>query len=74
MGTTVVCAVVDGTNVHLGHVGDSRIYVISEEEIRRVTKDHSFVQELVDKGEITEEEARSHPKKKCNYKSCGHLF
>ncbi len=63
MGTTVVCAVVDGKNVYLGNVGDSRIYVISEEEIRRVTKDHSFVQELVDKGEITQEEARSHPKK-----------
>jgi len=63
MGTTVVCAVVDGKDVYLGHVGDSRIYVISEEEIRRVTKDHSFVQELVDRGEITEEEASSHPKK-----------
>jgi len=71
MGSTVVCAVVDGKNVYLGHVGDSRIYVISKEEIRRVTKDHSFVQELVDKGEISEEEARSHPKKNVIMRAVG---
>ncbi len=71
MGTTVACAVVDGKNVYLGNVGDSRIYVISEEEIRRVTKDHSFVQELVDKGEITEEEARTHPKKNIITRAAG---
>ena len=63
MGTTVVCAVVDGRSVHLSNVGDSRAYIISKEEIRRVTKDHSYVQELVDRGEISEEEAVSHPKK-----------
>ncbi len=63
MGSTVVCAVVDGTSVHLANVGDSRIYVISKEEIRRVTKDHSYVQELIDEGQISEEEARNHPKK-----------
>ncbi len=63
MGTTMLCAVVDGNEVHLGHVGDSRAYIVSKEEIRRVTKDHSYVQDLVDSGEITEEEAISHPKK-----------
>jgi protein phosphatase len=63
MGSTVVCAIVDGNHVHLGSVGDSRAYVISKEEIRQVTKDHSFVQELIDKGEITSEEAISHPRK-----------
>jgi len=71
MGSTVVCAVVDGRNVHLANVGDSRIYVISKEEIRRVTKDHSYVQDLVDKGEISEEEARVHPKKNVITKAVG---
>jgi len=71
MGSTVVCAVVDGKNIHLANVGDSRIYVISKEEIRRVTKDHSYVQELVDKGEISEEEARVHPKKNVITKAVG---
>jgi PPM family protein phosphatase len=63
MGTTTVCAIVDKNEVHLGHVGDSRAYVISKEEIRRVTKDHSHVQDLIDKGEILESEAITHPKK-----------
>ena len=71
MGSTVVCAVVDGKNIHLANVGDSRIYVISKEEIRRVTKDHSYVQELIDKGEISEEEARVHPKKNVITKAVG---
>ena len=62
MGTTVVCAIVDGST-HLANVGDSRAYVISSDEIRRVTKDHSYVQELVDRGEMSQEEAISHPKK-----------
>ena len=71
MGSTVVCAVVDGKTVHLANVGDSRIYVISKEEIRRVTKDHSYVQELIDKGEISEEEARVHPKKNVIIRAVG---
>lgn len=63
MGTTTVCAIVDNNDVHLAHVGDSRAYVISKEEIRQVTKDHSHVQDLIDKGEILESEATTHPKK-----------
>jgi len=61
MGTTAVCAVVKDDNVHLVNLGDSRAYVISNDEIRRVTKDHSLVQQLVDQGIITDEEARTHP-------------
>ena len=61
MGTTSVCAVVKDNDVHLVNLGDSRAYVISNDEIRRVTKDHSLVQQLVDQGLITEEEARTHP-------------
>ena len=63
MGTTSVCAVVKDNEVHLVNLGDSRAYVVSNDEIRRVTKDHSLVQELVDKGVITEEETRTHPQK-----------
>jgi len=63
MGTTVVCAVVEGNAIHLGNVGDSRAYVISKDEIRRITKDHSYVQELIDKGEITQKEAATHKQK-----------
>ena len=63
MGTTSICAIVEGNTVHLANVGDSRAYVISDDEIRRVTKDHSYVQSLVDAGKITEEESREHPQK-----------
>ena len=65
MGTTSVCAIVAGNTVTLANVGDSRAYVISESdnEIHQKTKDHSFVQELVDKGEITKDQARDHPSK-----------
>ena len=71
MGTTVVCAVVDGNDVHLGNVGDSRAYIVSKDEIRRVTKDHSLVQEKVDKGEITEEEAKTDPDKNVILRAVG---
>ena len=71
MGTTTVCAVVKGNNIHLANVGDSRAYVISNDEIRRVTKDHSYVQALIDEGQITEEEAREHPQKNVITKAGG---
>jgi PPM family protein phosphatase len=71
MGTTTVCALVKGNDVHLANVGDSRAYVISDDEIRRVTKDHSYVQALIDEGKITEEEAREHPQKNVITKAVG---
>ncbi|MDA8000140.1 MAG: Stp1/IreP family PP2C-type Ser/Thr phosphatase [Alphaproteobacteria bacterium] len=71
MGTTAVCALVRGNEVYLANIGDSRIYVVSEEEIRRVTRDHSYVQELVDAGSITEKESRIHPKKNIITKAIG---
>jgi len=54
MGTTVTAAVILGPTVYIGHVGDSRAYIVNEEEIRQVTKDHSLVQEMVKRGEIIE--------------------
>ena len=71
MGTTTVCALVKGNNIHLANVGDSRAYVISDDGIRRVTKDHSYVQSLIDEGQITEEEARDHPQKNVITKAVG---
>jgi len=72
MGTTSVCAIVAGNDVTLANVGDSRAYVISDTiGIRQETKDHSFVQELVDKGEITKDQARDHPDKNVITKAVG---
>ena len=60
MGTTVVCAVVRGGNAFVLHAGDSRAYLFSNGMVRQITTDHSVVQEMVDAGEITPEEARGH--------------
>ena len=59
--TTVTAAVFDGTRVGIGHVGDSRGYLLRNGEISQITKDHTFVQSLIDEGRITEEESRVHP-------------
>lgn len=63
MGTTVVCAIVRGGVAEYAHVGDSRIYLLHEGGLFQLTKDHSMVQELVEKGSLTEEEANCHPQK-----------
>ena len=63
MGTTVVaCVILNGT-AHISHVGDSRAYLFSRESIRQITRDHSLVEELMEAGAITAEQARSHPQK-----------
>jgi serine/threonine protein phosphatase PrpC len=59
--TTVTAALFDGRRVGLGHVGDSRGYLLRDGELSQLTKDHTFVQSLIDEGRITEEESRSHP-------------
>ena len=63
MGTTAVCALVRGRVAHLCHAGDSRGYLLRGRELRQLTHDHSYVQELVDGGRITQQEAEHHPKK-----------
>ncbi len=63
MGTTVVLAVLIGDKVYVAHVGDSRLYHYRDSEIKQITKDHSRVQELIDLGTITKDEARVHPEK-----------
>lgn len=63
MGTTVVVAIASSGEAYIAHVGDSRAYMISRDGIRRLTTDHSVVQEMVDKGDLTEQEAKKHPQK-----------
>ena len=63
MGTTLVAALVRESRATLVNVGDSRIYGIDREGIRLLTKDHSFVQMMVDRGDLTPEEAKSYPGK-----------
>lgn len=63
MGTTVVAAACYGDTLHVANVGDSRLYVIDGHEIRQITKDHSWVEEMVRRGGIGREEARNHPDK-----------
>jgi serine/threonine protein phosphatase PrpC len=63
MGTTLTAALVIGDELFIAHIGDSRCYVINSREAIQVTKDHSVVQELVDEGTITPEEARHHPRR-----------
>lgn len=61
MGCTATAAVIEGTTLAIAHVGDSRAYLLHEGTLIRVTRDHSYVEELVDAGEITADEARVHP-------------
>lgn len=63
MGTTLVAALVLGDTAYIVHVGDSRAYRINGEMAECLTVDHSVVQQLVEIGQITEEEARVHPEK-----------
>ena len=63
MGSTCVLLIVRNGKVYIGHVGDSRIYLVRSKTIRQLTVDHSFVQELVDAGAITKDEAEHHPRK-----------
>ena len=61
MGSTVVACLLSGPKATLAHVGDSRAYVLNKEEIRQVTRDHSWVAEQVANGILTPSEARVHP-------------
>jgi protein phosphatase len=61
MATTVAAVLVDGDTAHLAHVGDSRIYLWSGGEISQLTNDHSWVNEQIQSGVISAEQARSHP-------------
>lgn len=63
MGTTIVACMVKNGVACIAHVGDSRAYIISDGNIRQITKDHSLVQEMYDNGQITKEQFDNHPNK-----------
>lgn len=63
MGTTLDAVLIDGNKGLITHIGDSRVYTITRNQILQITKDHSFVNILLDSGEITEEEAARHPQR-----------
>lgn len=64
MGTTMDVVTISDGHIIIGHVGDSRVYYMNvDEELEQISKDHSYVQELIDAGDITEEEAYYHPNK-----------
>jgi protein phosphatase len=63
MGTTLTAVVPDGNGVLVGHVGDSRAYLLRDGELRQLTRDDTYVQSLVDDGLITADAARHHPHK-----------
>lgn len=71
MGTTAIIALVHGGTLYLGHIGDSRTYLIRNEQIQQVSEDHSVVQQLVKAGAITADEAESHPYKNVITKCLG---
>ncbi|MBQ3136114.1 MAG: Stp1/IreP family PP2C-type Ser/Thr phosphatase [Clostridia bacterium] len=61
MGTTIVAAIVKNNEACIAHVGDSRAYIIRNDAIHQLTKDHSLVQQMLDKGQITKEEFNNNP-------------
>jgi len=63
MGTTCVVLVIGDGIIFYGHAGDSRLYIIRNNKIYQLTKDHSFVQSLVDQGLLSDSEAENHPRK-----------
>ncbi|MDZ5669546.1 protein-serine/threonine phosphatase PrpC [Bacillus stercoris] len=71
MGTTIVCALFTGKTVSVAHIGDSRCYLLQDDDFIQVTEDHSLVNELVRTGEISREDAEHHPRKNVLTKALG---
>ncbi|MGB0385401.1 MAG: PP2C family protein-serine/threonine phosphatase [Ardenticatenaceae bacterium] len=69
--TTVVCALICGSRLVVAHVGDSRAYLLRAGKLKRVTSDHSVVQEMIDKDQLSEEEAQRHPDRHLITRSLG---
>ena len=71
MGTTLEICLIYNNRAFIGHVGDSRIYRVRKQFIRKLTQDHSYVQKLVKEGTITKEQAEHHPQKNMLMKALG---
>lgn len=63
MGTTVVCALIKDDVAYIANVGDSRCYIVTDNNLQQISIDHSFVQEMIDKGLLSIDEALNHPNK-----------
>ena len=63
MGSTLVCALMVGNQAYLAHLGDSRVYLLRDKSIQQLSTDHSLVQQMVSNGEISHDEARTHPQR-----------
>jgi len=70
-GTTLTCALIQGTNAYIAHVGDSRAYLIRRGRLEQITQDHSLLARLIELGQISPEEATSHPQRNVLYKAIG---
>jgi protein phosphatase len=71
MGTTLTMALIEGKKLHIGHIGDSRMYLMRNGECEKLTEDHSLVAELIKKGSISPEEGDKHPQKNIITKALG---
>jgi len=71
MGTTLIAVLIDKNHCLIGHIGDSRVYHFTSKSVDLITRDHSYVNILVDSGEISEEEAQNHPQKNFIVKALG---
>lgn len=63
MGTTIVCALITGKTAYIAHVGDSRLYLFRENQLRQITEDHSLVADLMKRGLLLPEDAKHHPER-----------
>jgi protein phosphatase len=70
-GTTLLCALMLGTQAYIANVGDSRAYLVSPEGLEQITRDHSLVDRLVELGQLTEAQAVNHPQKNVLYRAVG---
>lgn len=70
-GTTLTSALVLGHRAYIAHVGDSRAYLLADQEMRQLTQDHSFVGRLMELGELSAEEANAHPQRHVLYRAVG---
>jgi protein phosphatase len=70
-GTTLTVILLIGNQITIGHVGDSRAYAITRDEIRVMTRDHSLVKRLEELGQLTAEEADVHPQRNVLYRAIG---
>lgn len=70
-GTTLTSALIVGHSAYMAHVGDSRAYYLDQGELRQITQDHSLVNRLVQLGQISTQEAQSHPQRNFLYRAVG---